>query len=113
MLEAERDTALLEAALLKVEVEGLQNEALNQYLEGFSMALAHVQMLYPKADLSSYGPFKEIVEGQLKDSDEEGPIMQEGVQEAGGQLRGAASSPIKPQLLPSLISLPLTSSIAF
>ena len=71
-LEAERDTALLEAARVKVEVEGLQNEALDQYLKGFSTALAQVQTFYPKVDLSNYDPFKKIVDGRLEDLDVDG-----------------------------------------
>jgi len=74
-------------------VEGLQNEALDQYLKGFLTALAQVQTFYPKVDLSNYDPFKKIVDGQL-----EGPDV---------------DSLTKPRSLLSLTNLPLTFSIAF
>lgn len=48
-------------------VECPRDETMEQFLEGFSSALPHVQVLYPGTDLSPYNPFKVVVNSRIVD----------------------------------------------
>ena len=49
------------------EVENLEGEAAEQYIEGFNKAIKQVKFLYSDLDVSSCGYFKEDCDGKLVD----------------------------------------------
>ena len=49
------------------EAKNLKEKAAEQYIEGFDKAINQGKFLYADMDVSSYGYFKEIRDGQLVD----------------------------------------------